>query len=63
MDKNLIIRKIDFMIEHLFYNYSYKNGKLIQTIEKIRTRIIDNKKLDKKMKEIIKWIDKSVTQK
>lgn len=63
MDKNLIIKKINFMQEHLFYDYSYKNSKLISKLEKIRTKIIDNKKLNKEMKEIIKWINKSVTQK
>lgn len=56
-EKDLISAKISFVVyELLNSDYSYQNGRAADHFNKIRTRLLEGKKLTKKMKENLGWI-------
>jgi hypothetical protein len=58
--QELIIAKINFVIEELVLSGNYSNGRAADHFIRLKKRILSGKKLTKKMKENLAWVEKSV---
>ena len=63
MDRDLLIRKLDWIIGDFVFARSYQKNKHVNHFVALRKRLIENKKLTKKMQENLSWIDKTVVLK
>ena len=59
-DKELTIKKINFVIEELIFARSYQKNQAANHFVALRRRIVESKKLTKKMKENLSWIEENV---
>jgi hypothetical protein len=60
VDKKLLIRKIEFVIAELVFAKSYQKNKSANHFVALKKRVLEGKKLTKKMQENLAWIDKHV---
>lgn len=60
-ERELLIRKIQFVIDGLVLSQNYMNNRAADHFIHLKNRIVMKRKLTKKMKENLAWIEKSVT--
>ena len=63
MDRELMIKKLDWIIADFIFARSYQKNKHVNHFVALRKRLIENKKLTKKMQENLIWIDSHVVLK
>lgn len=61
-NQELIIKKINFIIYELLMSKNYSNNNAAKHFVSLRRRLQERKKLTKKMRENLEWIEKSVQE-